>query len=302
MGHQKQPPLDIALSRLARRQHGLVAVWQLPGLSGNAAAVRIRTGRLHRLHRGVYAVGHDSLTQEGRWLAAVLACGPGAALSHASATALWQLRPRRSGPADVTVARRGRRSPSGIRVHSVRALEERMTLNAIPVTTVERTLLDYAETARPQELRLAIEQADRLDRFDLTALNELIERSPGRRGVRPLRAVLAAMHGHATPDTRSELENRMLAFCRAHGIPEPLTNVLVHGELVDCYWPAARLVVELDSWRFHKSRAEFERDRRRDAKLTARGERVIRLTDRRLAGEPAVVAAEIRQAAQTDLL
>ncbi len=263
------------------------------GLTERMVDVAMADGRLHRLHRGVYAVGHRKLDQNGRWLAAVLACGPDAVLSHRSAVALWKLRPAHAGPIDVSVLARGRPSRPGVTVHCVRALpsDERQRRDGIPVTTLDRTLLDYAEVADPQELRLVIDAADRRDLFDLRSLEALLARARGRRGLAALRNALA-VSGPA-PETRSELERQTLAFVRAHGIPEPQCNVLVHGVLVDCFWPQARLVVEVDSWLFHKSRTEFERDRRRDAKLTALGYRVIRITSRRLREEPARVAAEL---------
>jgi very-short-patch-repair endonuclease len=251
-------------------------------------------GRLLRVHRGVYAVGHGRLSQHGRWLAAVLAAGPGAVLSHAAALTLWQLRPRRLGPIDVTVAGRGRRAGSGIRLHCVRALNEadRMTLDAIPVTTVARTLLDYAEQATTQQLRLALDAADRRELLDVHAIEALLDRSRGRHGVRALRGAVAAMGGPA-PETRSELERQMLALLRTAGLPEPQCNVVVDGYCVDFLWPEARLVVELDGYPFHRTRRAFEDDRRRDARLQAADYRVLRITAQRLRQEPEVIIAEM---------
>jgi very-short-patch-repair endonuclease len=284
------------LQRLATRQHGVVSLEQLRalGFTDRTAHDRAAAGRLLRLHRGVYAVGHGSLSQHGRWLAAVLAVGPEAVLSHAAALALWRLRPRRPGPIDVTVAGRGRRAGKGIALHCVRALApaDRMTIDAIPVTTVARTLLDYAEQASAQQLRLALEAADRRELLDVRAIEALLARTPGRHGARALRSAVTAMAGPA-PETRSELERAMLALVRDGGLPEPQCNVLLHGYSVDMLWPEARLVVELDGYPFHRTRRAFEDDRRRDARLQAAGYRVLRITARRLREEPEEVLAEI---------
>lgn len=235
------------------------------------------------------------LTGKGHWMAAVLSCGPGAVLSHRAAIGLWELRPPPSGRLDVTVSGRGRRPRTGIRVHNVRALhpDDVTQHDGIPVTSVHRTLLDYAGMAPRQQVRLAIEEADRRELFDLNRLEPLLHRSQGRRGVKAIRAILTDIRG-AAPWPRSELERRGLAFVRGAGLPEPQVNVLVAGELVDLYWPGnPGLVVELDSWDFHKTRAQFEKDRRRDAKLQSLGYRVIRITQRRIETEPEELLREL---------
>ncbi|MGA2925488.1 MAG: type IV toxin-antitoxin system AbiEi family antitoxin domain-containing protein [Solirubrobacteraceae bacterium] len=282
------------LARLAALQHGVVVRRQLLtlGLSRHAIQTRIDGGRLHPVYRGVYAVGHARLTRSGRRLAAVLACGPDAVLSHRAAVALWELRPVASGPLDVTVPGRTRRGQGGIRVHNVHSLHatDRAVLDAIPVTSLARTLLDYAEIAHRQQLRLAIEAAERRELFDRRAVDELCARTVGRAGVKRLRSVLAEIVG-PVPWTRSELERRFLALIREAGVPEPSANVLVAGALVDLYWPG--LVVELDSWTFHKSRERFEADRRRDARLQLAGCGVLRVTQRRIEREPRALLAEL---------
>jgi len=267
------------------------------GFTRHAIQARIDTGRLHGIYRGVYAVGHDRLTRSGRRLAAVLACGPDAVLSHRSAVALWELRPPAAGPPEVTSPGRGRRGPDGIRVHSVRALHatDRAVIDSIPVTSLARTLLDYAEIAHPQQLRLAIEAAERRDLFDLGPVQELCARTAGRVGVKLLQAALAQIAG-PVPWTRSELERSFLALIRQAGIEEPQANVLVAGELVDLYWAGPEpLVIELDGYEFHKSREQFESDRRRDATLQLAGCRVLRVTHRRLQREPARLVAEVQR-------
>ena len=247
------------------------------------------------MHRGVYAVGHRDLSTEGRWLAAVLACGPSAVLSHRAALALWALRPKPSAPYDVTILAAGglRRKP-GIRLHCSRVLPPRdvTTVNAIPVTSVARTFLDYARTANAQQIRTAIEAAERLELFDGRAMHDLLDRSPGRATTK-IRAVLADMTD-MVPWSRSELERRFLELIREAGLPEPQVNMKVLGEDADFYWPTQRLIVETDSWGFHRSRAQFEEDRRRDTQRALQGLQSIRLTQRRMHTDRARVQAELR--------
>jgi hypothetical protein len=284
------------VAELARRQHGVVARWQLDrlGFGPGAIAYRVRTGRLHRLHVGVYAVGHPLVSVRGRWMAAVLAHGPRAVLSHRSAAALWAIRPSAAHRIDVTVpsGTRGRRP--GIRVHRTRRLdpEDRVTADGIPVTAVARTLLDIAEVVPPADLERAIEAAEGLRLFDLRAVDEVIARSNGRRGLGPLRRALTDYR--PIQMTRSELERRFLVLCRAVGLPPPATNAIVAGFEVDVVWHHARLIVELDSRGFHDTQAAFERDRVRDAALLLAGYRVLRVTYRRLVHSPQTVLRELR--------
>jgi very-short-patch-repair endonuclease len=248
---------------------------------------RVAAGRLHRVHWGVYAVGHRGLTIKGRWLAAVLACGPEAALSHAHAVALWDLRPAPGGPIHVSGPGRRKGVRSGIRVHSVCTLHrrDRAEIDGIPVTSIHRTLLDYAAVARHQQLRLALEAAERRDLLDMNKFDELFARSRGRHGVRAIRAAIGELRGPA-PWTQSELENRFLALIRDARIPEPQANVVVAGYVVDFFWPESRLVVEVDGYRYHKSRTSWERDRLKDAKLQLARCDVVRVTQERIEGGP----------------
>jgi very-short-patch-repair endonuclease len=227
-------------------------------------------------------------------MTAVLACGSDAVLSHRAAVALWELRPTPSGPIDATVPGRTRKGQNGIRVHNVRDLhpDDRTIVDSIPVTCVHRTLLDYAETARFQQLRLALEAADRRELLDGRELERLYDRARGRRGLKPLKAAAAEMRG-PPPWTRSELERRFHALIREWGLPEPQTNVIVEGFLVDCWWPGPRLAVELDSYRFHKDRRTFESDRVRDTKLQLAGCMSIRVTQRRIENEPAELRSDL---------
>lgn len=254
-------------------------------------------GHLHPLYRGVYAVGHKRLTVRGRWMAAVLACGPEAVLSHRAAIALYDLRPIPGGPIDVTVPGRSRKGQAGIRIHNVRQLDpdDRTVVDGIAVASVHRTLLDYAEVARFQQLRLALDAADRRDLLDGRQLNQLYDRSSGRHALKSLKAAVAELRGPA-PWTQSELERRMLALIRARGLPAPQANVYVEGFLVDLWWPEARLAVEIDGYEFHKDRRKFESDRLQDAKLQLAGCITIRVTQARLQNDPEGLINDIERA------
>ena len=230
-------------------------------------------------------------------MAAVLACGPDAVLSHRSAAALWSLRPTGPSTIDVTAAGRRRHAHPGITLHNVRTLHprDRAALHGIPVTSVHRTLLDYAELAAPHQLRRAFEAADRLGLLNLNAIDELCARSAGRHGRKRLQALVTEHRGPA-PETRSELERRFLALIRDAGLPEPSVNVVVAGYMVDFYWPLSALVVELDGYAFHRSRRSFEDDRAKDVQLQLAGCRVLRLTDRRLRAQPDPVRDDVARA------
>jgi very-short-patch-repair endonuclease len=295
MGGKTQPGWGQRVGELATRQHGVVSRPQLRecGVSDDRIDGWAIDGWLHRLHRGVYAVGHTRLTARGRWMAAVLAYGPGALLTGRDALALHDVRPAPPGAIDVMVTVCGRRSRPGIRVHRSRHLhpDDATEIDAIPVTTIGRTLLEYAVRTSRGWLQVAVNEAQRRDLLDRRALDPLLARNPHHPGATKLRDALARLAGEP-PSTSSELENTFWAVIVDHDIPWPQTNVLLHGELVDFYWPKARLVVEVDGYEFHKTRAQFEEDRRRDAKLQLVGERVLRFTDpqlKRRPGEAAVI-------------
>jgi hypothetical protein len=285
------------VAEIAARQHGVVSRSQLAaeGLGRGAIEHRVRAGRLHPLHRGIYAVGHRRVIGPARWMAAVLACGQGALLSHRSAAALWGFRPTAASRIDVTVTGRTRTGQAGIAVHNVRSLhaEDRDERDGIPVTSAARTMLDLAEVLTRSRLERAFDEADRLERIDLGALSRLLDRSRGRHGLKPLAAILAERH-RPVPETRSYLERSFLMLCREAGLPPPLVNSRIEGFEVDMAWPDRGLVVELDGFAFHRTRAAFERDRVRDAALQLAGLRVLRVTARRLGEEPATVAEAIR--------
>jgi very-short-patch-repair endonuclease/predicted transcriptional regulator of viral defense system len=285
------------IGTLAERQHGVVARRQLAalGLGRGAIDARVRIGHLQVLHRGVYAMGHVPLSIRGRWLAAVLACGDRAVLSHRSAACLWGLARPRRGPIDVTNPR-GSHGPAGIRLHRSKLTEDEWTVEArVPITSVARTLLDLAEVLDEDGLRRAFEEADRLKLLRMPELERVCVRAGRRKGLPALRRLIDAARDPVM--TRSPLEDRFAEFYREHlaDLPAPMTNVSILDHEVDAYWPSHRLVVEMDSWEYHHHRAAFERDRKRDAAMQAAGYRVIRLTYGRMEAEPGEVASELRR-------
>jgi very-short-patch-repair endonuclease len=288
--------MEAAIAALAARQYGVVARWQLLelGLTSRAISYRLTVGRLHLVHRGVYAVGHKRISGRGRWMAAVLACGPGSALSHRSGAALWGFLGAASPRIDVTTPRRGGRSIAGVRRHRARRLppEDTTMVDGIPVTTVARTLFDLAEVLDLSRLERAFEAAERAELLDMRAVLLTAERNPGRRAHKQLHALLPSLTSPAP--TRSELERLFNRLCRLADLPLPQVNVLVKSFEVDAFWPAPRLIVEVDSWEFHKTRAAFERDRARDAQLMLAGYRVIRVTYLQLRDQPKRVAETLR--------
>jgi very-short-patch-repair endonuclease len=279
-----------SVGELARRQWGIVTREQLVerGMGTRGISDWVRSGRLHRLHRGIYAYGHDRLRIEGRWLAAVMACEPGAVLSHRDAARLWELRASNAALIDVTVpSRNGRIRRAGIRIHrSGRLAPEEVTeRNGIPVTTVARTLLDLADVLDRQALRRAITEAEYTGRFDHHTLIAVVQNNPGRRGRKVLEAVEGRSHR-----TRSPLEDRFLRLLERNGVEEPHSGVWIEGYEVDFLWPEAKLVVELDGLSAHATRAAVGRDRERDRKLWRAGLRTMRLTSAALDAEEEVLA------------
>ena len=273
---------DVAIARLAAHQHGVLSVQQLKGLGLSTSAIgdRVTAGRLHRIHRGVYAVGHDALSNEGSWMAAVLACGDGAVLSHGDAAALWRmLRPHRAPAAggrgehsvDVTVpSGNGRARRPGIRVHrsSFLSTADLTCHNGIPVTKPARTLRDLRRVLPARQFAAAVRQAEFLR--------------------------LSIGDAASSDRTRSELEARFLALLRRHRLPQPVVNVEVATYIVDFLWPIERLIAELDGWEAHGTRSAFEADRSRDAHLKVLGYEVVRFTWRQIESDSATVAATIR--------
>lgn len=291
------------LALLAGNQHAVVAYWQLIRLGFDRGEIdRLVAGKfLHRLHRGVYAVGHANVSQQGRYMAATLACGEGAVLSHWSAAGHWELLGIRQGAEIHVSAPRHRRPPAAIKAHWTPGLHARdCTLrDRIPVTTVARTLLDLAAIATPKQLQRATNQAERKGLLTESAVRELIERNRGRKGIKEFVAVTAAVTA-STHRTRSDLEVAFLNFCRRYRLPTPVSNRKVEGIEVDMHWPGTRLIVELDSYEYHRTPTSFEQDRRRDAELKLRGYTVIRVTGAWLDTDPQGLARTLRALLQAE--
>lgn len=286
-------PVDIEIARRAEPQHGLITLRQLTdlGLDKHAVGYRVRVGRLHRVHRGVYAVGHVPPSPLARAMAAVLACGPGAVLSHRWATALWGIDPRWRDPVEVTAASRHRHR--GLRVHRSCTLsrDDGTTNFGIPVTTPARTLLDLADVLGDKALARAVNDAQIRRLLTLDELAAVLARSPGRATTR-----LEAFVQRGEPPTRSALEDEFLALVERHGLPRPEINQRVAGHEVDMFWRRQRLIAELDGRAFHDTQLAHERDRDRDADFGAAGHRVVRITWRRLRDAPDREARRLKAA------
>lgn len=285
----KDDPVDLAINRFAREQHGIVTTKQLvaAGLTRAAISKRVRSGRLYRVHQGVYSVGHDGLSREASWMAAVLACGRGTVLSHGSAAVLWELLRPLEGPIDITVPNHtGRSRRHGLRIHRCVSLDVGATLSTtglqtrpprlvtvrrgIPVTTVARTLEDLRRSdLRPTLVRRAIRQAEFL-RLPLGDIE--------------------------TDRTRSDLEQYFLRLCRRHRLSLPEVNVPIGRMTVDFLWRSANLVVETDSYVTHGGTVAFDDDRQRDLALRRLGYSVHRYGERQLELEPGTVAEDVAAA------
>ena len=265
---------DAKVAAIAARQHGVVTRTQLgrAGLSGPSVSRRVAAGRLHRVHRGVYAVGHSGLSNKGKWTAAVLACGDGAVLSHRSAAELWELLPPAQGPIHVTVpaASGGRATRRGLRLHRSSLPTGDVTVRSrIPVATPARTIADLKRSVPASIVRKAIREAE-------------------YRGLN--------LGDTDTDRTRSDLERAFLRLCRRHRLPDPEVNVRVAGYTVDFLWRKQRLAVETDGYRAHRGRQAFEDDRERELALGELGIRLRRFSDRQVDDRPAEVAAAVHAA------
>ena len=297
--HEVMDRAEDLIMECAARQRGLVTRDQVlrAGLGADALKYRIRTRRLSPVHRGVYRVGPVTMPLS-REMAAVLACGPEALISHRTAAALWELLPPPpdTAPVYVTVRSHHRRRRAAVRVRCAPWLEsdEITEIRGIPATTPARTVLDLAEVVSLGVLDRAVATADRRGLADRAEFATLSARHPRRRGSRALRELLERGGGSAL--TRSEAEERLLSLIRKARLPEPETNVRLGGHEVDFYWPVERLVVEVDGFAYHSSRSSFEGDRRRDGELAARGHRVIRLTWRQIVRESEATLARLAQA------
>jgi very-short-patch-repair endonuclease len=274
---------DVAIARLAANQHGVITSRQLlgAGLQYSGITDRLAAGRLHRVHRRVYAVGHAHLSDRGRWMAGVLAYGRGAVLSHLSAAELWGIhrrhrRPSDTGRSEVPDAHITVPTTAGIRKRRGIILHRSSTLTAvhctvqegIPVTTPSRTLTDLHPLLSPAQFAAAEREAEFL-------------RLPLADPLEPDRA-------------RTDLEQAMLALCRRHRLPPPEVNVKIDRYEVDFLWRAERLIVEVDGWQGHRTRSAFEEDRARDARLALLGFDVLRLTWRQIAADSSAIASTVR--------
>lgn len=275
---------DVAIARRAAAQHGVITTAQLlgTGMLSSGVTDRVHAGRLHRIHRGVYAVGHPMLSDEGQWMAAVLAHGDRAVLSHTSAAALWGIRRRahrpaasgdhgESDPVHVTIpGTPGRMARRGIALHRslTLAAADCTRRDGIPVTTPARTLDDLRPLLSPAQFARAVREAEFLrlpigDRF-------------------------------GSDRARTDLEQLFVAMCRRHRLPTPAINTVIDQYEVDFVWSEHLLIVEIDGWESHRTRSAFEEDRARDARLALFGYRVIRFTWRQIDRNPREVAKTIR--------
>lgn len=257
----------------------------------------IARGRLVAVRRGVYSLGHRVLTQHGRWMAAVLACGEGALLSHRSAAALWGLRPPGGSLIEGRVSGDGPRSPGdGIKTYRSKIVAPRFATvhEGVPVTSVAWTLLDLASVVRAPQLRRAVEAAEQLELFDLNEIHTALAVDPGRPGSCKLRSLVDDLMDHGVTRTRSDVEAILLQLCIDRDLPRPEVNRYDNGREVDFRWPRHRLIVEVDGWQFHRSRRAFVTDRARDRAALRTGWRVARFPATEILRQPARVAAEIR--------
>jgi hypothetical protein len=280
---------------LARKQHGVVSVRQLRELLGytkSSIGRAVAAGRLHRLHHGVYAVGHTNISLYGECLAAVLTCGRGALLSHGSAAWLHGL--TRHGPRPIAVTapiRRHSRPPIQLHHSAGLTARDRALERGIPVTAVPRTLLDQAAVLGADRLPRMLERAEGLRVFDLRVLEDLLDRTRGHPGWGRLRRAIALYQ--PPPFTRSEFERRFFEALLRAGLPQPATNFVEAGFELDVYWPQYRFAVELDAYATHGTHGAFERDRLRQEDLKLAGVEMTHVTDIRFYREPRAVLARV---------
>jgi very-short-patch-repair endonuclease len=293
---------------LVERQHGVVSRRQLLELGFTATSIehRLATGRLHRVRRGVYAAGRRELGLEGRWMAAILACGPDAVLSHETAAAVWGIR-RMPALIEVSVPAAVVRRHAGITVHRRSNLgpADLTIRQGIPVTSPICTLIDMAPGLEQDELEAVVNAADRLDLVDPDRLRRSLDHAPPRPGVGLLRALLDRSTFTLTD---SALERCFLPLAHSAGLDRPLTRQIVNGYRVDFWWPTLGLIVETDGLRYHRTPAQQARDRVRDQIHTAAGLVSLRFTHRQVAFQPgyvvttlSAVAARLRARKETPI-
>lgn len=284
---------------LAKRQHYVLTRQQLLGLGFTRREIerRLDSGRLHGVCSGIYAVGRPSLTQQGHWMAAVLACGDGAVLSHSSAAALWRIGYEQRNLIEVSLPSPSRRRRPGLRIHRRPSLAKKdtTTRHGIPVTTPVRTLIDLALRLDRRGIERMINEADKYDLVHPPALREALDRRQGEPGVARLRHILDRRTFRLT---KEELERLFLPLAREAGLPTPLTGQWVNDFEVDFYWPDLGLVVETDGLRYHRTPAEQARDRLRDQAHTAAGLTQLRFTHEQVRYEPDHVLSVLRATAE----
>ncbi len=284
---------------LAGRQHGVVARRQLLEMEFNSREIehRVARGRLHLVMRGVYAVGWPRLTQKRCWMAAVLACGEGAVLSHRSAAALWEIGVEKRGVIDVSVTRRAELKRRGLRVRGRPSLRaERVTSHdGIPVTTPVQTLIDLSTELTPNRVERAVNEADKRDLIDPEALRGVLDHYAGEPGTPLLRRLLDKRTFRLSD---SDLEILFRPIAMEAGLPPPLTKQVVNGFEVDFYWPNLGLVVETDGLRYHRTPSTQTRDARRDRTHTLAGMTPLRFTHYEIKHERAKVRLELSRIAR----
>lgn len=294
---RRRPGLWLAVSALARQQHGVVRRGQLRdlGLTDEQIDGALRRGWLIAVHRAVFAVGHTRLSFEGRASAAVLACGSSAAAGYRTGAALWSLRPSSTPRIEVVIPRRSAIAHRGVVIHRhPTVLPDELTVHdGVPVTSVARTLLDLAAVVPREQLRNAIKQAEVLGLFDLAEVNRLLVRHPRHRGTVALRSVLKSWTDPLV--TRSDLEIAFVDLCTRHGLPTPLMNGTVLGMEIDAQFPAHGIAIELDGGRFHENSLQREDDYAKRATVEAAGLRFVAFTYRQVTDHGGTFPARILQ-------
>jgi very-short-patch-repair endonuclease len=262
------------------------------GVSARGIELRLGNGRLHRVARGVYVVGRPELTRRGRWMAATLACGPRAVLSHSSAAALWGIGSEPEGLTEITMRVFSARERPGIRIHRRPGLQERdiAALSRIPVTGIVRTLIDLSARLHPAGIERMVNEADTRNLIDPESLQAALASYPGQHGVGKLKDVVGRRTFRLTD---SELERRFLRLAHDAKLPPPRTRQWINGFKVDFYWPELGLVVETDGLRYHRTPAQQARDRRRDQAHAVAGLTPLRFTHEQVCYEAPHVRAAL---------
>jgi hypothetical protein len=298
----EQEERETRIVEIGRRQHGVVSRRQLLELGVGASAIgrRCASGRLRVVHDGIYAFGPQPLSERGRIIAALLAIGPDPLLSHHSSAARQDLLAAPS-VVHVSISTRVHRRLVGVVVHRPRRIdpEDRIRVDGLPMTSVPRTVLDLAEFLPAHRLATVVDAADRNGVFDFVAIEGAMRRYRGHRGVKRLRGIIGSYV--STPRANEGIERKFQLLLHEFGLPIPELNVLVEGLIVDCWWPNARFVVELDSREWHRTWRAHERDRKSDAALLRAGIRSLRITHHRIRHEPQEVARDIAAGLRIDV-